>query len=175
METLIINIIENEFPKVKEICESYKGNAGALLLVLQKIQDTYGYIPKASIHYIAKTLMITPSHLLGTMTFYDRFTLTPKRKYTIKICRGTACELNGAPALLEKLGELFAINQEGEIINNSLFSLEQSACLGECDKSPVVIINEHLYAKVTPEMLEEAIREILSKENQIDTQKRKVA
>ena len=174
MEASIRDTIENEFPEIKKICDPHKGNAGALLIVLQEIQDTYGYIPKASINYIARSLMITPSHLYGTMTFYDRFSLTPRRKYTIKICRGTACELNGAPALLEKLGELVEINQEGEI-DNSLFSLEQSACLGECDKSPVVIINDTVYAKITPEKMEEAIKEILSKENQIKTQNNNVA
>jgi len=174
MEASIRNTIENEFPEVKKICELHKGNAGALLIVLQKIQDTYGYIPKASINYIAKSLMITPSHLYGTMTFYDRFCLTPRRKYTIKICRGTACELNGAPALLAKLGELVEINREGEI-DNPLFSLEQSACLGECDKSPVVIINDTVYAKITPEKMEETIKEILSKEKQTKTQNNNVA
>ena len=170
MEQSTVDTVITEFPEVKEICDSYKGNAGALLLALQKIQDTYGYIPKPSINYIAKSLMVTPSHLYGTMTFYDRFTLTPRRKYTIKICRGTACELNGAPALIEKLKEFFEINQEGEI-NNPLFSLEQSACLGDCDKSPVMIINDSLYAKATPEQLEERIEEILSEENQTETKK----
>ena len=174
MEASIRDTIENEFPEVKKICEPHKGNAGALLIVLQKIQDTYGYIPKASINYIARSLMITPSHLYGTMTFYDRFSLTPRRKYTIRICRGTACELNGAPALLEKLGELIKINQEGEI-DNPLFSLEQSACLGECDKSPVVIINDTVYAKITPEKLEEAVKEIFSKEKQTTTQNNNIA
>ena len=174
MEASIRDTIENEFPEIKKICEPHKGNASALLIVLQEIQDTYGYIPKVSINYIARSLMITPSHLYGTMTFYDRFTLTPRRKYTIKICRGTACELNGAPALLEKLGELVKINQEGEI-DNLLFGLEQSACLGECDKSPVLIINDNVYAKVTPEKLEETIKEIISEENRTETQKDSVA
>ena len=174
MEQSVGDALKSEFPEVKEICDSYKGNAGALLLVLQKIQGIYGYIPKPCVNYIAKSLMVTPSHLYGTMTFYDRFTLTPKRKYTIKICRGTACELNGAPALIEKLNELFEINQEGEI-NNPLFSLEQSACLGECDKSPAMIINDNLYAKATPEKLEEKIKGILSKENQTETKKSNVS
>ena len=174
MEQSIVDTITSEFPEIKKICEPYKGNAGALLIVLQKVQDTYGYIPKPSITYIAKSLMVSPSHLYGSMTFYDRFTLTPRRKHTIKICRGTACELNGAPALLEKLGELVKINQEGEI-DNLLFGLEQSACLGECDKSPVLIINDNVYAKVTPEKLEEAIKEIISEENRTETQKDSVA
>lgn len=163
MEQSAVDVATKEFPEVKKICDSYKGNGGALLLVLQKVQDTYGYIPKTCINYIAKSLMVSPSHLYGTMTFYDQFTLTPKRKYTIRICRGTACELNKAPALIEKLKESFEINQEGEI-NNPLFSLEQSACLGDCDKSPVMIINDSLYAKATPENLDEKIKEILSSE-----------
>ena len=174
MEQATVDTITREFPEVKEICDTHKGNAGALLVVLQKIQDIYGYIPKPCINYIAKSLMVTPSHLYGTMTFYDRFTLTPKRKHTIKICRGTACELNGAPALLEKLKELFEINQEGEI-NNPLFSLEQSACLGDCDKSPVMIINDSFYAKAVPANLEEKIKEILSEENQAEIKKSNVS
>lgn len=170
MQPSTLDTVIKEFPDIKDICDSYKGNGGALLLVLQKIQDRYGYIPRPSINYIAKSLMVSPSHLYGTMTFYDRFTLTPKRKHTIRICRGTACELNGAPALIDKLHVLFDINQEGEI-SNPLFSLEQSACLGDCDKSPVMIINDSLYAKATPKELEEKIKEILSDENQTDIKK----
>ena len=174
MAQLTVDDVITGFPEVKEICDSNKGNAGALLLVLQKIQDIYGYIPKPSISYIAKSLMVTSSHLYGTMTFYDRFTLNPRRKYTIKICRGTACELNGAPALIDKLNELFEINQEGEV-SNPLFSLEQSACLSDCDKSPVMIINDCLYAKATPEKLEEKIKEILSNENQTEMKESKAS
>jgi NADH-quinone oxidoreductase subunit E len=170
MEPSKVRTIENQFPEIKTICDHYRGNAGALLLVLQQIQDAYGYIPKVSLNYIAKSLMVTPSHLYGTMTFYNRFTLTPKRKYTIKVCRGTACELNGAPALLIKLGELLIVNREGEI-EHPLFSLEQSACLGECDKALVMVINDTLYAKATPEQLEEAVKEILSKETQAELSK----
>lgn len=174
MEQSTLDTVLKEFPDMKDICDSYKGNGGALLLVLQKIQDRYGYIPRTSINYIARSLMVSPSHLYGTMTFYDRFTLTPKRKHTIRICRGTACELNGAPALIEKLNELFEINSDGEI-NNPLFSLEQSACLGDCDKSPVMIINDTLYAKATPAQLEEKVQKILSQENQTEIKESNVS
>jgi NADH:ubiquinone oxidoreductase subunit E len=165
MEQSALATLENEFPKIKAICELHKGNSGALLMVLQEIQDTYGYIPKQSLTYIAKSLMVSSSHLYGTMTFYDRFRLTPKRKYTIKVCRGTACELNGVPSLIEKLKELFEISEGGEI-DNPLFSLEYSACLGECDKSPVMIINDTVYAKVTPEKIEGLIGDIIARESQ---------
>ena len=174
MEQSALATLENEFPKIKEICELHEGNSGALLMVLQKIQDTYGYIPKQSLTYIAKSLMVSSSHLYGTMTFYDRFRLTPKRKYTIKVCRGTACELNGVPPLIEKLKELFTISQAGEI-DNPLFSLEYSACLGECDKSPVMIINDTVYAKVTPEKIEAVIQEIMAQESQDGMQETTVA
>ena len=166
--------LEDEFPKINEICELHKGNSSALLMVLQKIQDTYGYIPKQSLTYIAKSLMVSSSHLYGTMTFYDQFRLTPKRKYTIKVCRGTACELNGVPPLIEKLKEIFEISKDGEI-DNPLFSLEYSACLGECDKSPVMIINDTVYAKVTPEKIEAVIGEIMAHETQDGMQESTVA
>ncbi len=174
MENTDLTTVENEFPEIKKLCESNKGNSGALLLVLQKIQATYGYIPKSSLSYIAKCLMVSSSHLYGIITFYDQFRLTPKKKYTIKICRGTGCELNGAPALADRLGEFFDISKEGEI-DSSLFSLEYSACLGECGKAPLMIINDEVCTHATPEKLESVIREILEEENRGAVQEGTVA
>ena len=174
MENAEWTTIENEFPAIKTLCESYRGNPGGAVVVLQKIQAAYGYIPKPSLSYIAKCLMISSSHLYGIMTFYDQFRLTPKKKYTIKMCRGTGCELNGAPALVDRLGDLFTISKDGEI-DSSLFSLEYSACLGECGKAPLMTINDEVYTQATPEKLESVIRGILEEDNRGAVQESTVA
>lgn len=174
MEQSARTALEHAFPMIRDLCEHHRGDGSALIVVLQKIQDAYGYIPKESLPYIAQSLMVSSSHLYGTMTFYDRFRLTPRRKYTIKVCRGTACELNGAPPLIAKLGEIFTVAKDGTV-DHPLFSLEHSACLGECQKSPVVSVGDEAYLQVTPEKLEAVIQEMLEKESGTEAKESTVA
>lgn len=88
--------------------------------------------------------------MYGVVTFYSQFSLTPKGKYRISVCLGTACYVKGAAEILDKLKERLSIDV-GECTDDGLFSLDSCRCIGACSLAPVVTINEEVYGKLVPE------------------------
>lgn len=87
--------------RLKDIFAEHEGHRGHLLIVLQKIQNVYGYVPPFTLEMVSQVLGVTTSEIFGVLTFYNRFHLNPQGKHTVRMCRGTACHFNGAPAVIE--------------------------------------------------------------------------
>lgn len=131
---------------------------GSLIPLLQSAQDSYGYIPEKAIYYISELVGIPSAEIYGVITFYSQFRLKPLGKYVIRICEGTACHVNGAKTILRALQNELGISIE-ETSDDGFFSLLSVACLGCCSISPVIMINEKVYGKLTPNMIKKIIRE----------------
>lgn len=138
--------------KLEEIINKHKVEEGALIPILHEAQELFGYLPEEVQQKIADGLGISLAEVYGVATFYSRFTLTPKGKYNIQLCLGTACYVKGADKILVKLEELLGI-KVGETTADGKFSLEGARCVGACGLAPVMVINEEVYGKVTPEMV----------------------
>lgn len=115
-----------------------------LIEVLHKVQDLFGYIPKSVVTKIATTLDIPVATIYGVITFYSRFSLIPKGKYSVSVCMGTACYVKGANDILNLFIEELGIGV-GETTDDQLFSIIETRCVGQCALAPVVNINEDLY------------------------------
>ena len=135
------------------IIEKYKGEAGALMPVLQQAQDVYGYLPKEVQKRIALALDIPVSEVFGVATFYSQFQLNPKGEIAIAVCLGTACYVKGSGILMEKLETLLGIGNGG-ITEDLKFSLDATRCIGACGLAPVLTIGEDVYGRLEPNMLE---------------------
>ncbi len=144
--------------KLMEIIAEHKEDPGALMPVLQKAQDVYGYLPIEVQTIIADGLGKPLSEVYGVATFYSQFSLTPKGQYEIGVCLGTACYVKGSNLVLEKVEEVLGI-KVGECTPDRKFSITATRCIGACGLAPVMTINEDVYGKLTPEM----IPDILSK------------
>ena len=138
--------------KLEEKINKHKVEEGALIPILHEAQELFGYLPEEVQQKIADGLGISLAEVYGVATFYSRFTLTPKGKYNIQLCLGTACYVKGADKILVKLEELLGI-KVGETTADGKFSLEGARCVGACGLAPVMVINEEVYGKVTPEMV----------------------
>ncbi len=143
--------------KVQEILKEHEGNRGHLLIVLQKIQGIYGYVPPFTLDLVSQVLGVTKSEIFGVLTFYNRFHLTPRGKHTVRACRGTACHFKGAPSIIESIRNYLKIPVGKETTEDFNFSLEEVACLGACGISPVMTIDEETYGNLTPALALEAI------------------
>lgn len=161
--------LEKRFPEgevdlksIDPIIKKYKGEQGSLITLLQKMQDTYGYLPREALKYAAKQMGIKPAKVFGVATFYTQFRLQPIGKYLIMLCEGTACHVNGAERIKDALCEELNI-QEGETTEDGMFTLESVACLGCCSLAPVMMINGETYGKLTPSKAREVVREIREK------------
>jgi NADH-quinone oxidoreductase subunit E len=147
----------NTLDKVQEILKEHEGNRGHLLIVLQKIQGIYGYVPPFTFDLVSQILGVTKSEIFGVLTFYNRFHLTPRGKHTVRACRGTACHFKGAPSIIESIRNYLKLAPGKETTEDFRFSLEEVACLGACGISPVMTIDEETYGNLTPGMALEAI------------------
>lgn len=139
--------------RLKEVIEKHKNTKGALIQVLHEAQDIYGYLPMSVQKMISEGLDIPLTEIYGVVTFYARFFLKPKGKNRISVCMGTACYVKGAAQVLDKLQEKLGI-EVGGITEDGLFSLDACRCVGACGLAPVIMINDDVYGRLTPDDIE---------------------
>lgn len=132
-----------------EIIKQHKGKRGALIPVLQEIQEAYGYLPESLLDLVAEELNVYLSDVYGVATFYAQFYLTPRGKNIIKVCRGTACHVKGSDRIMEKILERLEV-KPGEMTKDGNFTVEEVACLGACGMAPVIVINKETFGEIVP-------------------------
>ena len=153
MTTVPFNGTAEQKAALDAIIAAHKGEAGALMPVLQQAQDIYGYLPVEVQKEIAAGLDVPYSEVFGVVTFYSQFLLNPKGAHPVAVCLGTACYVKGSGKLMEKLEELLKI-KPGEISDDLQFSLDATRCIGACGLAPVLTIGEDVYGRLEPNQLE---------------------
>lgn len=149
----------------ENIIKKFTNKPGALIPILQNIQNDYGYLPQEVINKISEKLNITTAEIYGVATFYTQFRLNPIGKHTIKVCHGTACHVGGANILDEMLKNKLGINF-GETTKDGMFTVLPVACLGCCSLAPAVMINNKTYGKLNNDKLSKIIDSYINKEKQ---------
>ena len=134
--------------KLRDVIGSFKNVEGALMPVLQQAQEIYGYLPVEVQTIISEELGIPLQEVYGVVTFYSQFSLSPKGKYKVGVCMGTACYVKNAGDVLQKIKDILKIDV-GERTADGIFSIEDTRCLGCCGLAPVMMINDDVYGKVT--------------------------
>ncbi len=149
--------------ETNEILKNYSKQKDNLIAILNDIQEKYGYIPKQSQIEISNYLSIPMAEIYGVITFYSRFTTTPKGKYNISVCMGTACFVKGSQSLLERAKEKLNI-KSGQTTQDGLFSIDELRCVGACGLAPVFMVNDEVYGNATVKQLEQVVDDIIKKE-----------
>ena len=119
-----------------------------LMHVMQEAQGIYGYLPFEVQQKIADGMKVPLEKVYGVATFYAQFALSPKGKYAISVCLGTACYVKGAQELLDELSAQLGIGAE-ECTPDGKYSLTACRCIGACGLAPVLTVNEDVYGKIT--------------------------
>ena len=132
---------------------------GRLIQVLHKAQSIFGYLPREVQQYVAEKLYLTEAQVSGVVSFYNYFSTTPKGKYCIDVCLGTACYVKGAQNVLNELERLLGIKADTEPTPDGLFSLSALRCVGACGLAPVMTVNGKVYGKVTVAQAIEIVNE----------------
>lgn len=149
--------------KIEKILSKYEKDKSNLIQILNEVQETYGYIPEAVQLEISNYLGMEMAEIYGVITFYARFTLKPKGKYNIAVCLGTACFVKGSEKVLDRVKQKLGIDV-GETTTDGKFSLEATRCIGACGLAPVFTVNDEVYGKATPELVDKVIDEYNKKE-----------
>jgi NADH:ubiquinone oxidoreductase subunit E len=142
--------------RLDEIIKKHKGKPGGLIPVLEEAQVALEYLPMAVQKKIAQELNLPLSRVYGVVTFYSFFTMTPRGKYTVRVCLGTACYVRGGKAIAEALKKEFGI-QDGETTPDRMFTLETIRCLGACGLGPVMVVNEDVHGRCKPSKVKEIL------------------
>lgn len=149
--------------KINEICSRYTDEKTPIMMILSDIQKEYGYIPLEVQELVSKNTGLSVAEIYGVVTFYSFFSLTPKGKYVIGCCLGTACYVKGAQQVIDKFSEILGI-KPGETTEDGMFTLDALRCIGACGIAPAVSINGKVYPKVAVSAVPEIIKELREKE-----------
>ena len=142
----------------------------ALIQVLHAIQDSFGYLDKKALLFVAQSLRLPLSKVYGVATFYHYFTLKPAGKHTCVLCTGTACYIKGVPELLATVKEKYGINM-GETSGDGKLSLLSARCVGACGLAPVAVIDGKVVGKLTPEMLIAELEKTIGSEKTVEPER----
>jgi len=149
-------------PEIDAFIEKWKDKPGNLIMVLHRVQEKFGYIPRPAAFEVAAALDIPVAKIYGVITFYHFFKLTKPGNTQIAICMGTACYLKGGQDLIDecerKLGVgLNTVTEDGE------FSVEAVRCIGCCGLAPVVTVNGEVFGSVTTKQMSKIIEQYENK------------
>jgi len=134
----------------------------ALIETLHTLQQSFGYLDKAGLIYVAAALRIPLSQIYGTATFYNHFTMKPQGKHACVVCTGTACHIKGSDELLKSISTREGI-EPGETTPDGEISLLTARCFGTCGLAPVVVVDENVLGCVTIETLQNRLREVIQR------------
>ncbi len=134
----------------------------SLIPVLQAIQDEYGFLSDEALEKIGEHLNLPTSKVYGLATFYNQFRFTPRGKYHIKVCNGSACHIDHSSSILKELKKQLGI-EDGQNTRDGMFSLEVVACIGACGQSPVIAINDDYYPRLRTARVKELLEELRAK------------
>ena len=150
---------------IREICGRYKDEKTPLMMILSDIQNEYGYIPLDVQQIVSEETGISVAEIYGVVTFYSFFSLTPKGKYVIGCCLGTACYVKGAQNVIDKFSEILKI-KPGETTADGMFTLDALRCIGACGIAPAVSINGTVYPKMSVGQVPDVIKHYLDAEKE---------
>ena len=134
--------------QLQQVIAENKHDKSNLMVVMQKAQDIYGYLPLEVQNMIAEGMEISVEKVYGVATFYAQFSLSPKGEYNISVCLGTACYVKGAGDIFDKLSERLGIAGD-ECTADGKYSLTACRCIGACGLAPVLTVNEDVYGRLT--------------------------
>ncbi len=155
--TIPFNGTKEQEEKLKAVIAEHKGQEGAVIPVLHKAQEIYGYLPIEVQEMISEGLDVPLAEIYGIVTFYTQFSINPKGKYQIGICLGTACYVKGSGDILEKVKEILGI-EVGECTPDGLFSIDATRCIGACGLAPVMTINDDVYGRLVVDDVADIIK-----------------
>jgi NADH-quinone oxidoreductase subunit E len=139
-----------DLARLDRILEEFKGVKGALIPILQRAQDAFGYLPRPVLNHIALKTRVPLADLYGVATFYAQFHLTRRGRHLIRVCDGTACHVRGAAKNIETLEKSLSLVMGGTSTDYE-YTVEVVYCLGSCGLAPVAVVDNHVCGRLSPD------------------------
>lgn len=139
-----------DLTRLDRILEEFKGTKGALIPILQRAQDAYGFLPRTVLNHIAYKARVPLADVYGVATFYAQFHLERRGRHLIRVCDGTACHVRGAPKNIEVLEKRLGL-VPGGTSSDYEYTVEVVYCLGSCGLAPVAVVDNQVCGRLTPD------------------------
>jgi NADH-quinone oxidoreductase subunit E len=143
--------------RLNKILSVFEGKRGALISILQRVQEEFGYLPEETLKEVATFLKLPRSQVFSVATFYAHFYLTRRGDHLVRVCQGTACHVRGGREILEVAEHCLGI-KTGQTTGDYQYSLERVACLGSCALAPLIVVDDTLYPQVTTKNVVEILK-----------------
>lgn len=160
----VTDLPQEGFEALDEFIETTAKDESALIHVLHKAQNIFGYLPKEVQLYVGRKLNVSGAKVFGVVSFYSYFTTNPVGKHKINVCTGTACYVKGIEKVFDQFKKILNV-QNGGTTEDMLFTLKDVRCVGACGLAPVVVIGEKVYGHVKPEDVKDIIASYQEGEN----------
>lgn len=142
----------------QKILDQYPREKRYIIPLLHDLRKRYRYLPEEALEMTATHFQVPFSHVYGIATFYRAFSLVPKGRFTLRVCDGTTCHIKGSRHLIDEVHACLGINPD-ETTEDRRFSMETVNCIGACALSPAMLVDEKVYARVTPAGLNKIVDE----------------
>ncbi len=150
--------MESAIAVVDEICANHPPKESSLIEILHDISGEFNYLPADALKRVSENLDVPIAKVYGVATFYKGFSLKPRGKKIIRVCKGTACHVRGADSNIEELERLLGI-KPGETTDDLEYTLEVVNCVGACAMAPVVVVNDKYIRNASPSDMREFVGE----------------
>jgi len=143
-------------PELEKFIQHWKKQPGNLIMVLHRVQEHFGYVPRSVAFQVADLLKIPLAQVYGVLTFYHFFKLKKPGRFQIAVCLGTACYLKGGPDLIQELEGILGVGLNA-VTPDGMFSMEAVRCLGCCGLAPVLSVNGTMHGNLKKEDVAEIV------------------
>lgn len=159
--------------RLQKILSVFEGKQGALISILQRVQEEFGYLPEETLKEIATFLKLPRSQVFSVATFYAQFYLARRGDHLVRVCQGTACHVRGARDVLETAQHCLGI-KSGQTTEDYKYSLERVACVGSCALAPIMAVDDTMHVQVTSGKVAEILGKSKEgeKEEELESRKR---
>jgi NADH:ubiquinone oxidoreductase subunit E len=152
-----VKLDERDLGRVEEILRSHVKQRSSLMPILHKINEEYNYLPQDLLRYVAAEIDVPLNEIFNIATFYNSFSLVPRGRHTIAVCRGTACHVRGSARILDRIEQELGIT-DGQTTDDLRFTLRNVRCIGCCSIAPAVRIDRETYGNVRPNQITGILR-----------------
>lgn len=156
----MVSDTDNRRLLLEKVLKEHNYQENALLEILHRAQEIYGYLDKDLLMDISGSLNIPPSHVYGVATFYSYFKLRKPGEHVVTGCLGTACYVKGVEQIMQAVEEEFNIKRGGSTKDGKL-SLLVTRCIGACAMAPTIVVDDEVIGKATKEMVIAKIKSVL--------------
>lgn len=150
----------SQLVSVARIAAEYRDCPDMLMTVIIRAQKVVSAFSKEVASVIAREMNIPMNQVYSFITFYAMLSVKPRGRYIVRMCKSAPCHVHGAKEVVEAIEDQLGISI-GETTEDRRFTLEYCPCLGLCEISPAIMINDKVYGSLTPESVRDIIKQYI--------------